>query len=1743
MNLNLDEIYDKGVNDPPPDEQVVNPSNTTAKPYVVPDLRTPTGSDATISPYSSKDYTGYFKEPLNINKFDPDTRRGLAQSGWDKFGNFTAQTGLKTITGITEGLGYLGSLVGEWGTDRDYANPVTEASKQASSWVDANFPLYRHNNDTWALNDASWWLQNAQGLISSVGAFALEGGIFGAAVNASKVGEALELVAGASKLGLRTSRAIGQTSKELITSGLLAYTEGAMSGKRVFDTVYQTQLQKNLSKGLSLEQADEDAKYTASQSAATAVQLNTIINTGSNFLGGVGEFFNHEKSAVIKAVEKNLLAKNGEDIATTLSRLGTETAEKYAKELGTKKSLSKIIREPVAEGIEELTNQFAEKTGIEEGQEGRTHGFLNQLGQLENYFKRTMDSEGALNFVMGAIAGPLQHTLAANLPIHRIETGSKVDEEGKLILDEQGKEQKQYVPGVLGTNLVRKQTVNQFGANEYFTKIKDKIVADYTELARVQKEIDYAVATGNSVLADSLREQLFNVANLNSVKMGFGESMKETYRSILNLDNTRSPLDEKKETVAQLTEQLQQAKDKGEDTTELEANLKSLTEDIPITPDVTPAMKLNMTDSRENNDYKKKAEDAIKTLDELQSIHDTVMKKYGSDMNMDPENQHVSDMIFNKLGNLHLLKKEKTNIEKQLADLDAPDAIDFLTSSLVQEHDRKIDRLRDRLLVTEQDIADFKGSDPIKHKALIAKYGAIGVDDSDISSALTAVGKKLNQIQSNVTEQIDSEHQSILNSEYYQKWADKNKDGNYTEFEKSLPESVKDSKLQKMLSQHLSNLENQIQTHTEFANELQQAPTLTKVIKNTTKYFEKLRNQEVMESLELLKEQETRIETAKLAKKRRYLEAHRLQTKYSKELEDIQKEKEAIVKELDKLEDSINLLLLNMSDSDAPYKLQEWKDKRNELNQRQADIKDRITVLQTLWNQAEEVKVASVEPVQEEEVKNETEEPETPPTEEPEIVTEPTEEALPIETKTEVEPIQTPKMDSLMSMLQEIPDNDKVSERFKDDKVTSLDSLKDLKLGKFTSPQVVLVFREAMQEAGVVLQDLQEDEAEMEVDTTMEVEPDIELSISSTEATIDGIQTKNSKPEPGQETPDNSKWFGKKQIDPSNSGAVMTSEYRETEKMVDGELVKNKESTGKLNKDTNTDILNPRKLLTGTAVRLELDTEAEDFQQMLDADDSDNIPIKIVYPDGKKTGTYLHTVSWVTEEITGSTSDERFRNTVDVVKDSQGEILWEDNVHKEADALRELRTKLVQKFKTDGLGVDTSILDKGEGTVEFDFNYRPASGPTGLPGVQLGIVKGNSIITAATGGQDITVPEEWEGRTVGMIRSANGSLVPVTLQGNLLFERGQESRDYTNFVRITELHLTPNLTKSQEEAKVIEEATGFKILTQQGYRDYIVQHFTYLTTEADFIKSGAQNFIDVRRPIEGELNSQIKIGNWFQGSVSPTSTILAIDGKTGRLKLEHKKAIQDLFSKRFKSVSLENTDRGIQGIQSTGEFKEVNYDGKSWTVTKNTDYTSYIKKSLYTNVKYYGKSGDTHVYFNNPIIKFDPDPILKLPTFEFKADFTMDVNPVDKFQSLLSKKTDQEKRIEVKQALRKAAKGEGGQFFVTLVDGSVEGSVLLSVVGDELFIGKEGTIVDLLLIKEVRDIDGILFYSNKEEPVPVVGTTDDTSKQVTAENLQKWYEEAEDHPDFNGADIAELSTSLSANGITFVESNPFLSPC
>lgn len=68
------------------------------------------------------------------------------------------------------------------------------------------------------------------------------------------------------------------------------------------------------------------------------------------------------------------------------------------------------------------------------------------------------------------------------------------------------------------------------------------------------------------------------------------------------------------------------------------------------------------------------------------------------------------------------------------------------------------------------------------------------------------------------------------------------------------------------------------------------------------------------------------------------------------------------------------------------------------------------------------------------------------------------------------------------------------------------------------------------------------------------------------------------------------------------------------------------------------------------------------------------------------------------------------------------------------------------------------------------------------------------------------------------------------------------------------------------------------------------------------------------------------------------------------------------------------------------------------------------------------------------------------------------------------------KRKEVRAAIQKAGQGEGGQFFVTLSNGTREAAVRVSLSGNELGIGNKGVTVDLSTIVKIENPDGSVVY-------------------------------------------------------------------
>lgn len=100
-----------------------------------------------------------------------------------------------------------------------------------------------------------------------------------------------------------------------------------------------------------------------------------------------------------------------------------------------------------------------------------------------------------------------------------------------------------------------------------------------------------------------------------------------------------------------------------------------------------------------------------------------------------------------------------------------------------------------------------------------------------------------------------------------------------------------------------------------------------------------------------------------------------------------------------------------------------------------------------------------------------------------------------------------------------------------------------------------------------------------------------------------------------------------------------------------------------------------------------------------------------------------------------------------------------------------------------------------------------------------------------------------------------------------------------------------------------------------------------------------------------------------------------------------------------------------------------------------------------------------------------------------------------------AKKADIERRRqEVRAAIQKAGQGEGGQFTVTLVDGTKENAVRISLVGNELGIGNKGESVDLSVIKKVENPDGTVLYDTElaaleNNPIEVLGEVIDETKK------------------------------------------------
>lgn len=704
-----------------PDLSWMKPATTQNSGSVVP-------IGGTVQNENQGDFDFLLKYNQNNAKLRAQFQPGFQQA-YRTVGNAIANIG----TGLVEAVGYLPEL---FDGDHDYSNALT---RKMQEWHNPLGEVYRENPEqTWDWKDPAWWYNNVQQLTESAGAFALEG------IGLAKIFGGI--ASGASKLmqAGKVGSQIGRAGAELATGATLAYTEGAMSGYRVYDQAYQNTYDRLRIQGMDEESAADEAAKTAGFAAATTVRMNTAMNTLLN-VGGLAPIFKRATDEV-RAFYKGAGARQaGESISAWKDRLTAATFDnpELKRALMARHGWSSQTAEMLKEGIEEVNTQYAEAEGnrIGNGQKGRS--LYESLGDVEQYLDDVTNEEGALNFVLGAFGGMAQTLLVDHIPSQRI---LKYDADNNPILKKGADGKVEMVDGKpkYQTQLVTPKTANEFGTREYFDSIKKSIVKDIDYQMGLQKDLLAATAAGDQAAIEHTKNKMFAVGALDAISKGLGESWKGVFTEISQADNTTDLGEQMQDQIDQLKAQITE-ESKKEDKSQLAGltqQLKEMIDQQESLKGVTPAMQKGLATSMTDNDFKKRAEDAAHDVGKLQEMHDIIQKKYVDD-NM-PVTGEIADHIFFRSANQYLSKRAIDKEEARIARIEEAAGFAELPEEGVlrreitkyKDHVDILNDVADRL---NKDIADLKKADSAGDvktiKSLIEKYRAAGVTEADLLDA------------------------------------------------------------------------------------------------------------------------------------------------------------------------------------------------------------------------------------------------------------------------------------------------------------------------------------------------------------------------------------------------------------------------------------------------------------------------------------------------------------------------------------------------------------------------------------------------------------------------------------------------------------------------------------------------------------------------------------------------------------------------------------------------------------------------------------------------------------------------------------------------------------------------------------------------------------------------------------------------------------------------------------------------
>lgn len=428
---------------------------------------------------------------------DIDQIRGQRQSNWVAAGNAAARIIPKIGLGIVQQSGYLLDMESHYktisGEGGDYSNILTRFAEKGQAMFDEALPVYRENpNEVFDTGDPAWWISHGEGLIKSIGEFAIVGAGVGGVLSKGAKGLASVLTGSSKVMGAAAKAGVGavelgralEGGAQLGTSMALAYAEGAMTGADVYKKVYAESMEKF--------PGDVDrAKAAAGEAAATTVRLNTIINTGLN-LSSTRTFMRDMRSG--NKLGSQWKQQPGELTKNWKKRLKADPDLMAAK----KEAMKSLGFETIQEGAEEVVNEIASGLGEYRGKElletlsddelaqGRTGKIFEILGQDQTH----------LAAILGMVGGAGQQTVTSMFP--------------------NAKKQKQQ-------------------KRDYEQSQKEHLIKNIDNFESAQEKIAKAKEKGDKNMFNEGMDELFGQQAFNSFVTGTSGHVEQMYDEIANL--------------------------------------------------------------------------------------------------------------------------------------------------------------------------------------------------------------------------------------------------------------------------------------------------------------------------------------------------------------------------------------------------------------------------------------------------------------------------------------------------------------------------------------------------------------------------------------------------------------------------------------------------------------------------------------------------------------------------------------------------------------------------------------------------------------------------------------------------------------------------------------------------------------------------------------------------------------------------------------------------------------------------------------------------------------------------------------------------------------------------------------------------------------------------------------------------------------------------------------------------------